>query len=539
VTDDLGNFSIEKLPAGRYYVNISSPRNTYLSYAYGQKKPGGPSGTLALADGEKFKLNVSLTHSSAILGTVLNEDGDPLPNVPMRAWRWVNNSGIRRLQSIGFAQTDDRGVYRLFGLQPGDYLVSATPDMNGALVGGIDPQTALIEKAIASGPVIPPAAPGLPATVVIPVLTPQQMADQRQIDGPPPGYLPVFHPGTLTASSATIVHVNGGEEKAGVDIQVRLVQATNIKGTIQNMPANGVPVQISLVNDDPAAEGSTSSRADKDGRFTFRAVSPGKYTVLANVISASMMSVVNGVMVSAPPRPLDDTERLWGRAVVTVEGQAEVAASISLAPPRTISGFVNFEMERRPDFSRSKVMVALSQAPGVSIPFFGPMPQAEVAFDGSFTLKGVTPGKYVLRAQGIQKSCIINGEDVLDFPLNFTGERDISGAIITVIDKPSEVSGTLTDAAGKVPADYSIIVASSDERYWTPGSRRIAVTRPGADGQFTIRNLPAGGYILAAVTDLESGGQYDPAFLKALAAEAGMHIAVADGATLTQNVRIK
>jgi hypothetical protein len=233
-------------------------------------------------------------------------------------------------------------------------------------------------------------------------------------------------------------------------------------------------------------------------------------------------------------------QRLWGRAVVAVEGQSEVSASISLAPPRTISGFVNFDVERRPDFSRAKVMVTLSQAPGVSIPFFGQMPQAEVGFDGSFTLKGVTPGKYVLRAQyGIQKSCIINGEDVLDFPLNFTGERDISGAIITVIDKPSEVSGTLTDAAGKVPVEYSIIVASSDERYWTAGSRRIAVARPGPDGQFTIRNLPAGGYILAAVTDLEPGGQYDPAFLKTLAGEASMRIAVADGAKLTQNLRIK
>ena len=39
-------------------------------------------------------------------------------------------SGHRTLQSSGNAQTDDRGVYRLFGLQPGEYLVSATPRNN-------------------------------------------------------------------------------------------------------------------------------------------------------------------------------------------------------------------------------------------------------------------------------------------------------------------------------------------------------------------------------------------------------------------------
>ena len=58
----------------------------------------------------------------------------------------------------------------------------------------------------------------------------------------------------------------------------------------------------------------------------------------------------------------------------------------------------------------------------------------------------------------------------------------------------------LADATGKPGADETVIIAATDDRYWTPGSRRIAFMRTRADGQYMFRNLPPGSYVLAAAT---------------------------------------
>ena len=56
----------------------------------------------------------------------------------------------------------------------------------------------------------------------------------------------------------------------------------------------------------------------------------------------------------------------------------------------------------------------------------------------------------------------------------------------------------------------------ANKAYWVPQSRRILSTRPGSDGHFKFPNLPAGDYLIAAVTDVEQGEWYDPAFLAQL-----------------------
>jgi len=83
-----------------------------------------------------------------------------------------------------------------------------------------------------------------------------------------------------------------------------------------------------------------------------------------------------------------------------------------------------------------------------------------------------------------------------------------------------------------------IVVAASDNRYWMPGSRRIVVTRPSQDGRYTIRSLPPGDYLIAAVSDLENGGQYDPEFLRTLPAVA-LPLTIIEGGKVTQDLRVK
>ena len=84
---------------------------------------------------------------------------------------------------------------------------------------------------------------------------------------------------------------------------------------------------------------------------------------------------------------------------------------------------------------------------------------------------------------------------------------------------------------------YFIIVFSTDRTLWLPQSRRIRSTRPSSDGRYRVQNLPPGEYLLAAVTDVEQGEWFDPAYLTALV-DASIKLAVAEGETRVQDIKL-
>ena len=135
------------------------------------------------------------------------------------------------------------------------------------------------------------------------------------------------------------------------------------------------------------------------------------------------------------------------------------------------------------------------------------------------------------------KSSVVGGQDTLDFPLDFTGERDVTDAVLTITDKASELTGLLTDVSGKPAVDFTIIVAPVDPRYWQPASRRVMMTRPDTNGRYTFRSLPPGDYMVAAVTDIDQGSQYDPEFLKAIAGSS-VRVDIGEAAKVAQDLRV-
>ena len=540
LTDAQGQFSFGKLPAGQFTLNAS--RNQLLAASYGQLRPNGQGTVIQLADGQQLRANLRLARGGVLTGTVTGQDGDPQPFAQIRALRYVMTNGLKRLQQTGGASTDDRGTYRLSGLQPGDYLIAAVPNTGDFMSERMMADSVAIEQAIMAGPVQPAAAPGLPPTVTVQVSPPQQGPSEG-----PPGYLPTYYPGTLSVSQATAITIAANDERGGVDIQVMPVQAATIQGSVVTPLAQGVAVQLNLLSDDPlnASTSPSSTRMGAEGRFTFRNVAPGSYTVLAQtVVAPPQVTIINGVpspQPTGPPPRLDDSQRLWGRADVSVDGPTAVSVSISLQAGRSISGTVVFDMAQPPDLARARLMVTLGPAPSLQPLNFGALPTGQIGPDGRFTIVGVIPGQYFLRAGGgIMKSAIVGGQDTLDFPLEFTGERDVNDAVVTLTDKFSELSGVLTDAAGKPAVDYSIIVAPVDQRFWRPGGRRIMMTRPDTSGRYTFRSLPPGDYMLAAVTDLDQGGQYDPEFLKAVAEGGGaVRVNIAEGAKVAQDLSFR
>ena len=117
-----GRFVFRDMARGNY--NVTAIKAGFVSGAYGRRRPAGPSLPLAMADGERRDdVVVRLWKHAAISGTIIDESGERQVGVQVRAYRRAVVGGRRRFVPAGAAATDDRGVYRVGTLLPGDYIV--------------------------------------------------------------------------------------------------------------------------------------------------------------------------------------------------------------------------------------------------------------------------------------------------------------------------------------------------------------------------------------------------------------------------------
>src|SRR4029453_16129654 len=115
-TGDDGRFSFVGLPAGRFTMTAS--KAGYVDIAYGAKRAGRPGTPIQIVDGQKIdKAVIRLPKGAVVTGIVIDESGEPSPSTTVRAFRYAMRTGERTLQPAGTDTTDDRGMYRIFGLQ--------------------------------------------------------------------------------------------------------------------------------------------------------------------------------------------------------------------------------------------------------------------------------------------------------------------------------------------------------------------------------------------------------------------------------------
>lgn len=526
VSDDQGQFTFDGLPAGQF--TLDAARDPYLPSSYGQKKPGRPGTPIDLAGTQHLRLSVPMTRGGVITGMVVDELGEPLMNARVRAMRFVLVNGFRRLRSAAEVRTDDRGVYRIFGLEPGEYLVSGTQP---SFSFGNGPGTNVTFTSV-SGSAETPDIVFSTDGESFPLIT--------RLDQQP--FAPTFYPGVTSPGSALRIAVEGGVERSGVDLRILPLRTGIIQGVVSGAADPNVRVQVLLQNTDPAAEPTTmTTNASSTGEFTLRGVQPGSYVVYAQTLPSRVQPLMVGA--GRVVMPSDDVRttafpRLHGRTPVIVDGERPSTVVITLAPGRPISGHVTYALAQPPARGAATTISIAPIPQNPQLPAFNTSPQTNVDADGNFTLPGIRPGRYILRASGpgLLKSAMWGGQDTLDVGLEVTADTDVSGVELTMTDRPSTLSGTITNADGKPANDMTIVVAPTNSGLWRNGSRRIATTRPTTDGRYVIRGLPAGEYSLAAVTDIEAGEQFDPEFLRALVG-AAVTVTIADGGTTSQGLR--
>ena len=140
-------------------------------------------------------IDLRLTRGGVITGRVGDEDGEPLARALITVQRYQYVRGERQLQPAGGDQTDDRGQYRVFGLPPGDYYVSASTSGLGALLGRGMQQLAAGSAAGGGG-----GGRGGGRS------RPSAGADRTGATG----YAPTYYPGVVSAPEAGKVAVGAG-----------------------------------------------------------------------------------------------------------------------------------------------------------------------------------------------------------------------------------------------------------------------------------------------------------------------------------------
>lgn len=522
-SDASGGWVFDKLPEGRYTIGANKTR--YLSGQFGMRRPDRAGTNVQLGGDEaKTGLAVTIFSPAVITGFVFGDDGEPVQNAQVRALRYSMRTGVRRLQMSGSASTDDRGMYRLYGLTPGEYILSATGPNDGLVNNAI-----AAEMAVAMGIVTPPGG--------------------EQIQAPAPvAFAPTYFPGVTNAASATSVTVAGGEERGGADITLIKAQTAFVSGVVVSrvgaLPSN---ISLQLTSADEAGQSVPlpGTRVEPDGRFTLRNVPPGQYLLVARTQTTVRAPLpAGGATGNTPSAQTVQTIQMTatGRAFVSVDGAPVGGVVVTLDGGRTVSGRVTFEAGAPPDLAKTRLTASLQQVPtAASVAMPSPQP-VQVMADGTFRIASVPPGRYTLRVSGQPwglKASIVAGKDSLDFPFD-VDDQDVTGAAVTMSLQPSatELSGFMMDQRGQPADSFTIVIFAADQRFWQPSSRRVLTARPATDGKYSVRGLPPGDYLVAAVDDIEPGTQYDPEILKTLVSAAA-RVTIGEGAQVTQDLRVR
>jgi hypothetical protein len=372
LTTESGRFLFRDLPAGRYEITVSGPG--FAPSIYGQGRPSGPGQFIDLAEGQKLGgVAVRAWKLGVISGTVVDELGEPAVGVLVRYLRRVIAGGKPRFATLaaqGSATTDDRGMYRIAGLPPADYAIgvifnpSTVPmtvvDANATASESGNPNASDVYRRLQSSVTSTLGATGFRVGDQV-LQQPTSGASVLPVpaaNGRLMTYQTTFYPAAAAPSQATLVTLRPGEERAGINLQLRLVPAVRVSGRITGPDGPGSFLGMTLVastGGDYQSEGvaeAASGVSDATGAFTFLGIPPGEYVLkirmyprpvptpaTITLTTDASGTAVSGRATGAAPAPAMPSEpSLWAAMPITVGNTDLENIAVVLRHGRRVGG---------------------------------------------------------------------------------------------------------------------------------------------------------------------------------------------------------
>lgn len=299
--------------------------------------------------------------------------------------------------------TDDRGMFRVYAVSAGRYVVCAEPHFQ----------------------------PGLRATPAAP---------KRE------RFVRTCHPAVASPEDAQVVAVDASEVE-GIDVRMIESKTFTLSGIV--VDANGdiaAAPYVTLIRrerDSPFATASISH----DGRFLYRDLAPGQYAVEAAIGNT-------------PGGTQDTREGQYGYADARIDVEDVGGLVVTLKRPATVHGRITFE-DAAPDVRQGGPMTVFPAVVDDDTWRRVRVSAASVNRDLSFTLRDLF-GTRRLEVQGrprgwIVKSVHYRGQDITDAGAEFvTDPRHEVEVVLT--NRGAIVAGTVSDEAGQPAGAASVVL---------------------------------------------------------------------------------
>jgi protocatechuate 3,4-dioxygenase beta subunit len=451
-SDPLGQFSFTGIEPGRYILTADD--TGYLRGTYGARAGIGSAIILNLAPGKTMTdMLIRLIEQSVVTGKVIDNDGDPVPRIQVRLMHKSFVNGQRQLTPSGFAQTDDIGQFRISGISPGQYYLTAEPQLGNTprVLRQGQPRSQTAEQ---------------------PVLT--------------------YFPGVSDAQSAVPIKVMAGQTIAGNDIRLLTAPAFHVRGSVTGLTGNTSRARVAL---NPASGGvvvggaTIGSAITKDGTFDLAGVPPGFWKI----------AVVN----NGPVQNL-------GSRTIQVGGQDIEGLVLTASALPDIHGIV--KMEGTGDSAPLRVMLTAADGPALNLPNVtvdaaGKFTMAGLGA-GSYrvTVLGVPAGSYL-------KSVSLNGREVLESGMDLNDAAGELNMGVVVSQSGAELNGAVLGDDGKAAPGAVVTMIPDPPR--PELAYLYQRTNTDQNGIFRIRGIAPGKYRVIAWQELEPGEQFDPDLARA------------------------
>ena len=437
-TDENGEFVIKNVKAGTYVAFVKSEgvlnQDSY-KFSYRQQPKDEKSETqfekIEIAGLGEFRIVVAARRGGAISGRILYADGESAVGVKVEALRKEGSrysnisSGYSSEMSIGRAQTDDRGFYRIAGLPEGQYIIRVVEPVSHT-------QSA-----------------------------PQYLYNSRDNQN---SILRTYYPEGENSKDAKELELSPGQEQAGIDITLPERQLFGISGKIikkgSREPLANFTVNFYRMSerDEQVTEyyGGAAATSNKAGEWTLKSLPKGKYRISisqgyvynsekdANKKQEQYPSLAREIEITDGNLADVDFEVPTESALsgtITVEGGKEV--------PRDVRIFAANEESKQLvvsdyDYTRGK-----------------PQPTKEM----TFRIGKMSEGKYRLILPGNQnyylKSATLGGKDLLNSPFEIKEGEDVKGVQVVISTNMGTVKGKVAGYDGKEDVFVVLMEAGS------------------------------------------------------------------------------
>jgi carboxypeptidase family protein len=553
VSSNDGSFAFRGLRPGQY--SLTASRSGYLRAQFGQYGPSSPASTITISGQGVANVRVPLLKSASISGHVYDESGAPAVNAQLHAWRISYKDGWRLPVPVASQMTNDLGEYRLFGLPPGEYYVSAQVDP----LTHIRSPASISIAAVAPGAAILSPGPGMFSAILDPVFPrPEPRVEMA----------PVYYGGTTNEFAATPLHIRPGSDLKAIEIVAKRIPAVSVTGIVL-----GVDSKPYAPPAGPRATGTPAFVTGPNGeriQVLLNGAPPGGASIVVtpaanqDFLASPAITVLGGVLSVAPLAPVltngmgqfrtgaiapgdylltaiandPQGQRFFAQTAVNLQGVSPSGVSLSLEPSWQIQGRISvegFAANSTPDLT--KLSVRAANAVSALADALPSTPSAS----GMWMLKNVTSGSYVVTVAPVSnlfasvapappwqnayvKSIRLGSIDVLENGLRLVSPPTTPLEIV-ISGRGGSLRGVVRDSNRAILSNVTVVLIPEESNRHRKDLFRSALSD--SSGSYHIEGLPPGNYKLFAWEDVEPQMWHDPAFMRVYE-DLGKGVAVAE-----------